>query len=581
MKLKCLPPALDLHGQNVDYTFTERVEQEDVYVYTFTMKSVAAICPQPITVRFVFAKDDVFCVFRPNACGICTLSPDWAMLENNSRSASGAPVLAFIGGKDNNRLTIALSDCKNPVRLRTGLHEEDCTVLCEAELFSDTVAPLNEYSVDIRLDFRDVRADECMKDVRTWWTSRGYASATLPTFAALPMYSTWYSMHQQISSAAILEQCRLAKPLGMDTVIIDDGWQTNDSNRGYAYCGDWKVCAEKIPDLRALVEELHDIGMKVMLWFSVPFVGKYAAAYKTFAGKYLYTDDSLGMGVLDPRFPEVRAYLADTYVRFARAFGIDGFKLDFIDSCRLTADTAASAGGDCTSLEDGIEKLLADVTATLKEINPEVMIEFRQTYTGGVMQEYGNMLRVSDCPGNAAVNKFGSIELRLLSNGIAVHADPIVWHLSECAEIAAMQINHTLFAVPQISVDLVKLPIDHKKMLTYYLSYMRENRETLLFGDMHVDGLAHGITVARATGKSKTIAVSFGGTVDMRAGNADVINATCAESVILTSKTSLKGKLCVVDCMGTPIYDRTVCLNAGSTEIEIPISGFAFFTDLA
>lgn len=118
-------------------------------------------------------------------------------------------------------------------------------------------------------------------------------------------------------------------------------------------------------------------------------------------------------------------------------------------------------------------------------------------------------------------------------------------------------------------------------MLTYYLWYMRENRKTLLFGDMYANGWAHGITAARATGNGKTIAVSFGGTVDMCAGNTDVINATCKESVILTSKTSLKGKLRVVDCMGTSIYERTVCLNAGCTEIEIPISGFAFFTNLS
>ena len=169
----------DLHGQNIEYTFTERAEQEDVYIYTFAMESVAAICPQPITLRFAFAKDDVYCVFRPNACGICTLPPDWAMLESNSRSASGAPVLAFIGGKDNNRLTVALSDCKNPIRLRTGLHEEDCTVLCEVELFSDTVAPLNKYSVEIRLDFRDICADKSIKDVRAWWTSCGYVSAEM------------------------------------------------------------------------------------------------------------------------------------------------------------------------------------------------------------------------------------------------------------------------------------------------------------------------------------------------------------------------------------------------------------------
>ena len=27
----------------------------------------------------------------------------------------------------------------------------------------------------------------------------------------------------------------------MESIIVDDGWQTDDNNRGYAYCGDWAV----------------------------------------------------------------------------------------------------------------------------------------------------------------------------------------------------------------------------------------------------------------------------------------------------------------------------------------------------
>ena len=65
----------------------------------------------------------------------------------------------------------------------------------------------------------------------------------------------------------------------MDTVIIDDGWQTDDNSRGYAYCGDWEVATSKIPDMKKFVEDIHDTGMKIMIWYSVCFMGKYAKNY--------------------------------------------------------------------------------------------------------------------------------------------------------------------------------------------------------------------------------------------------------------------------------------------------------------
>lgn len=581
MKLKFNNPTVDSGGQDFTHVLTCRNECDGVLVYTIALTSVVAVSPEPVTVKFVFEKDDIYSVFYPNAWHVCTLSSDWAPLRNRSRSASGAPVLSLIGQCDNNRLTASLSDCENPVCLSVGLREEECTVVFKAEFFTEKVSPLKEYRAELRLDFRDIAVTRALKDVRAWWTGLGYMSAYVPRTATFPMYSTWYSMHQNVSSKAVLEQCRIAKTLGMDTVIIDDGWQTGDNNRGYAYCGDWNVCVEKIPDMRALVDELHGIGMKVMLWFSVPFMGKYARAYERFADKFLYSDDAMGAGVLDPRYSEVREYLCGIYARYAEHCGIDGFKLDFIDNCRLTDVTPDITGGDCISLEDGIGKLLNDIKRTLKVVNPNIMIEFRQTYMGAVMQRYGNMFRVGDCPSNAPANKYGIVELRLLSNGVAVHADPIVWNESETVENAAMQLNHALFAVPQISVDLTRISAEHKKMLAYYMTYQRANRDTLLFGDLDAAGFVYNYTSVTATGRDKTISAVFDGTVAAKSGNFDVINATGRDAVVLSADKPLVGELTVVDCVGETVRKERVRLAAGLNEVRVPVSGFAFFKDIS
>ena len=38
----------------------------------------------------------------------------------------------------------------------------------------------------------------------------------------------------ELDEAELLRELKLAKTLGMETVIIDDGWQTDDNSRGYA-----------------------------------------------------------------------------------------------------------------------------------------------------------------------------------------------------------------------------------------------------------------------------------------------------------------------------------------------------------
>lgn len=248
MKQHCTSPMLRTDGQKFNCDLTLIKNENDVSVYKFMLASDELVSPKPVSVQFVLNKDDVYSVFHPNASGICTLAADWSPVKNSSRSGSGAPIVSLIGRTDNNRCTVSLSDCKNPTCISAGLHEEDCSILLNVAFFTETVSPLKEYSAEIRLDFRDISASESIKAVRAWWKEIGYVSAALPDTATLPMYSTWYSMHQDFTADKIKEQCALAKELGMNTVIIDDGWQTDDNNRGYAYCGDWEICTSKLPD---------------------------------------------------------------------------------------------------------------------------------------------------------------------------------------------------------------------------------------------------------------------------------------------------------------------------------------------
>ena len=211
--------------------------------------------------------------------------------------------------------------------------------------------------------------------------------------------------------------------------------------------------------------------MKYLLWFSVPYIGKKSAAWEKFHDKLLRYDEGQQAGVFDLRYPEIREYLKGIYVKAVREWKLDGLKLDFSDEFYFREDSPAyNDKMDCRDIQDALNVFLTDIMETLKNIQPDILIEFRQRYIGPQIRRYGNIMRVSDCPGSAISNRVGTIDLRLLSGNTAVHSDMLMWHPDEKPEDAALQILSCLFSTVQISVCLDKITEKMKRMLLFWTS---------------------------------------------------------------------------------------------------------------
>lgn len=225
-------------------------------------------------------------------------------------------------------------------------------------------------------------------------------------------------------------------------MIVDDSWQTDDNARGFAYCGDWEVCQAKMGDMRAHVARVHALGMKYMLWFSVAFVGLKSKAWPVFKDRILEIDHEQGAGILDPRYPEVREYLISTYERAMREWDLDGFKLDFVDSFRQPAQENPDAPAD--AIPRPCPKPWISCSKKLwpgAQDQERRVVEFRQRYTGPAMRSYGNMFRAADCPNDRVTNRVRTLNIRLLCENSAAHADMLMWHEDEPVESAALSID--------------------------------------------------------------------------------------------------------------------------------------------
>ena len=554
-----------------------REEEKGVFYIYVSLEFEKDTTPSDCRFGFSLPCVDVYSMWSPLGGIKRYISPNWSTHTQRSRLASGAPVLATISKSGMNRGTVALSDANTATQIRCGLSEETAELEFEVRLFTELTAPLDSYALTIRVDTREIPFYSALKDTERWWREEiGFGEAYVPDSAKMPMDSLWYSFHQILDPESILEECRISKALGMDTVIIDDGWQTDDNGRGYEFCGDWELATGKIPDMKKLVDELHAIGMKVIVWFSVPFVGIQSKVHDRFLGKYV-CEMSFGGRVkcLDPRYKEVRDYLVSIYKRSVCEWGLDGLKLDFIDSFGLSEEALKpDERRDTVSLEDGVEKLLMETTETLRAINPEIMIEFRQKYIGPTIRKYGNLLRVADCPNDAICNKMGIVDLRMISGGSAVHSDMIMWHKDEAPEQAALQLLSVIFGVPQISLRLAEASEAHRRLIKTYLDFWRENREVLLEGELKAENPDGCYSLVSSEKNGHMIAVRHMNVpFTLSEGvRATLFNATADERVVIfAEKGTLDGRSYrVLDCLGNLLSEGT--LSGSVAVVNAPMS---------
>jgi len=466
-------------------------EEIEPHLHHIHLKLVSEtpIIPAPLKLVWHYPIVDIQAMWNSGCDSKSFLTRPWEITVQ-SQVTKDAPVVCLYNLAGENRLSFACSDVLNHIVSIAAVDERASTFYCHLQFFAHPTAPFCHYEATLRLDLRTQPYQQSLRDIEAWWTSQpNITPSFVPDVARLPMYSTWYSFHKDLLDVEVEKQCRLAKDLGCDTVIIDDGWETEDNKDGFAYCGDWEVCRKKFPDMSAHIARLHEIGMKSILWFSVPFIGFKSRAYTQFKGKYLHEIESMNAfnmsaAVLDPRYPEVREYLINLYENAIREWDLDGLKLDFVDQFTPTKANYEDdpTGRDINSVPVAVDRLLRDTMTRLSRIKSDILIEFRQPYIGPLMRNYGNLFRAGDCPNDAICNRVRTVDLRLLSGSTAIHSDMLMWSAEETAECAALQFLNILFSVPQISVKLDQIPESHRRMLRFWIGFWRDHRDVLLDG---------------------------------------------------------------------------------------------------
>ena len=218
---------------------------------------------------------------------------------------------------------------------------------------SPFIFTVKEGSVSFGSSVEVVKAGETLADAyRAASAAHFPADGKLPPeeFYRCPQYNTWIELMYNQNQEGVLEYARgiLANGLPAGIIMIDDTWQED--------YGKWNFHPARFPDPKAMCDQLHRMGFKVMLWIC-PFVSmdQYQICQEIESvGGFLASPDGSGpypvrwwngtSAVLDLSNPKAADWFRGELTRLTDTYGVDGFKFDAADFEYYPADAVAAGG---------------------------------------------------------------------------------------------------------------------------------------------------------------------------------------------------------------------------------------------
>ena len=153
---------------------------------------------------------------------------------------------------------------------------------------------------------------------------------------SIPQYNTWIEMNWFPSQEKVINYAKEIIQNGFKPgiLMIDDGWQED--------YGVWNFDNKKFPNPKKMIEELHELGFKVMLWL-VPCISPDSLTFRNLIPTKVLLKEESGRpqimewwdgfsGVIDLTSDEAKKWLEEQCDNLVNNYGVDGFKFDGADA---------------------------------------------------------------------------------------------------------------------------------------------------------------------------------------------------------------------------------------------------------
>ena len=204
------------------------------------------------------------------------------------------PFVAFLNRAGRNRASIGLMDQTTETEVRgCGFDSEARHVLELSRPIEGITIRTKAHREDIYLNCGEESWFDAMTDfTRTYDAHTGVQLPRLHPNAADALYCTWYAHGPMVNQEKVLAELDLVGDLGFRNYVIDEGWFGRGPEAA-EFRGDYTPNPEKFPDMRKVVDAVHERGMNILLWVSPFQIAKKSLKYPELK-RYLNKRDRLG-----------------------------------------------------------------------------------------------------------------------------------------------------------------------------------------------------------------------------------------------------------------------------------------------
>ncbi len=384
-----------------------------------------------------------------------------------------------------------------------------------------------------------------------------------------PSYCTWYAFHGALEQAEVMRCARLARDIGFGCFIIDDGWMYDAAQRVTGPIGAWNrgngdyvPSKRKFPDFDGFVKNLAEIGLRRLLWVAPFMVGGETESYRRFGPRLLSSWLDEGFACIDPRQPDMVAHLVEKMSGLAQRYAIDGFKVDY-DYALL------GPGREARGLGDAYSECVKRLIAAVRKVNPQfewnlIPNPFSCSVT--------NAFRCVDVPYDPETNRMVMASFKAVVGRAALHYDPSLWRPDSSLETLHRHMAPSVFCVPSVGADILRLPEEHRHALRQWLGFYRRHQRVLAFGEFLPVWAAGDIQSFHASLNGKRVSCVFSEfPVDLPTETETwLLNAGTGSRVHVDCKRSVSIAVEDLDGMNSGAW-RT--LRKGGHRVAVPIGG--------
>lgn len=417
-----------------------------------------------------------------------------------------APLILLTDNKGNNKFCVGWAAADIATRL-TGTAEGDAYVLTLPRQEDQPFAGDKIEDALIISEAKKPWMDVETAYAKTFDAYNGRVHSKPPDWAYNPVFCTWYCFSENIDRELILKIAKKSKELGIDTFLIDAGWDKKpgewwgDLDKGAI--GDYIASEELFPDMPGMVKEMHDMGLRVEFWAAPFWQAKGSETYKKTKDWHVWEGER-ECYELCPKYPGTKGLIKEQFTRIAREYGVDGMWLDTADGVPPVC-TAKHEHIDVSMGQAWVDCMSA-VRDGLRSVKPDAITEARILHANLNSKVALDVVQCGDSPKSFEMIRLALIHLKPWAYDVVVKNDPMIWlKTADAATVGKFLATMVCDGVPCLSVDFLTAPDWQNQMVKTWLAFYKEHQKTLIKGEFKLFGENYGIPDMMLIGDNEAV----------------------------------------------------------------------------